>query len=354
MASNELQVSKRQPGPFANQGRPPEDDAADEAAPGRQAPGATVPPAGRPEGPETAVEPPSADEDAPDRRTAAAAAPEDPAPAASVEEPSASPSAAGDDAPAESAPSPAEPESAAVDEAPGDRLGGDEEAAIRAAASGTAAPKLGRTLTQLMEDVVQANEALRDSIERMLRAAVETMREGRSAPPPKEAPAGDPPPPGEAGKDAPPTQAAGAGDVRSSMQAEDHGGLVGALRKTEAVAAEAAEAMRANVADALRRDALGARRARRLAIAAVAAAAAAVPAGIGAGVLLQQQAEVVPAPDPSNGWRDHFWRAYGRPLLACVSASRKAGKAVDCGLEVRAPGLEAKKAPRASSGTAGR
>ena len=51
-------------------------------------------------------------------------------------------------------------------------------------------------------------------------------------------------------------------------------------------------------------------------------------------LLLQAQFAILPAPDPTNGWRDFVWNRYGAEIADCVLRARAAGKQSTCEIVV--------------------
>ena len=58
------------------------------------------------------------------------------------------------------------------------------------------------------------------------------------------------------------------------------------------------------------------------------------PALVALGIFVQLQFGVVAVADPSNGWRDIVWSAYGREVAVCMQNARKSGSPVRCALKV--------------------
>ena len=58
------------------------------------------------------------------------------------------------------------------------------------------------------------------------------------------------------------------------------------------------------------------------------------PALVALGIFAQLQFGVVAIADPSNGWRDIVWSAYGREVAVCMQNARKSGAPVRCALKV--------------------
>ena len=67
------------------------------------------------------------------------------------------------------------------------------------------------------------------------------------------------------------------------------------------------------------------------------AAAVAAPAALLLGVLVEQQFQVIPLHDPTNGWRDHIWEHYGRTVMGCAAEAMRTASDVNCQLVVRRP-----------------
>ena len=58
------------------------------------------------------------------------------------------------------------------------------------------------------------------------------------------------------------------------------------------------------------------------------------PALVALGIFVQLQFGVVAIADPSNGWKDIVWSAYGREVAVCMRDARRSGSAVKCPLKV--------------------
>ena len=48
------------------------------------------------------------------------------------------------------------------------------------------------------------------------------------------------------------------------------------------------------------------------------------------GLWLQARYDLLPAHDPTRGWRDGIWNDYGLQLQDCILEARDSGRAVDC------------------------
>ena len=57
----------------------------------------------------------------------------------------------------------------------------------------------------------------------------------------------------------------------------------------------------------------------------------------GLGVWLQSEYGLLPAHDPTAGWRDYIWRQYGSAIKDCERKARASGRPVDCRLSVPPP-----------------
>ena len=97
-------------------------------------------------------------------------------------------------------------------------------------------------------------------------------------------------------------------------------------------AAELAAALRAFKADFARWADNERRRRRRWAGLAMAAG---FPACVLLGLLVQVQFEIVPLHDPTRGWGEHIWNAYGRTIVDCELEAMRTDRVVDCPLTVR-------------------
>ena len=97
-------------------------------------------------------------------------------------------------------------------------------------------------------------------------------------------------------------------------------------------AAELAAALRAFKADFVRWAENERRRRRRWAGLAMAAG---FPACVLLGLLVQMQFEVIPLHDPTRGWGEHIWNAYGRTVVDCEREAMRMDTVVDCPLTVR-------------------
>ena len=62
--------------------------------------------------------------------------------------------------------------------------------------------------------------------------------------------------------------------------------------------------------------------------------AIAVPAFLMVGVLVEQQYQVVPLPDPTSGWRGYIWDNYGNEIVDCTREAARTNKVVKCSLDV--------------------
>ena len=65
------------------------------------------------------------------------------------------------------------------------------------------------------------------------------------------------------------------------------------------------------------------------------AMAAGFPACVLLGLLVQMQFEVIPLHDPSRGWGEHIWNAYGRIIVDCELEAMRTNAVVECPLTVR-------------------
>ena len=97
-------------------------------------------------------------------------------------------------------------------------------------------------------------------------------------------------------------------------------------------AAELAAALRAFKADFVHWAENERRRRRRWAGLAMAAG---FPACVLLGLLVQMQFEVIPLHDPTRGWGEHIWNAYGRTVVDCEREAMRMDTVVDCPLTVR-------------------
>ena len=97
-------------------------------------------------------------------------------------------------------------------------------------------------------------------------------------------------------------------------------------------AAELATALRAFKADFARWADNERRRRRRWAGLAMAAG---FPACLLLGLLVQVQFEVIPLHDPTRGWGEHIWNAYGRTIVDCEHQAMETDTVIECPLTVR-------------------
>ena len=67
------------------------------------------------------------------------------------------------------------------------------------------------------------------------------------------------------------------------------------------------------------------------------ATAVAVPAFFLFGVLVEQEFQIVPLDDPTNGWRGHIWDNYGLAIVDCAVQATRTDSEVDCSFVVRKP-----------------
>ena len=58
---------------------------------------------------------------------------------------------------------------------------------------------------------------------------------------------------------------------------------------------------------------------------------------LGGGVWLQSEHGLLPAHDPTAGWRDYVWQRYGSAVLDCERKAREVNRQVDCRLPVEPP-----------------
>ena len=65
------------------------------------------------------------------------------------------------------------------------------------------------------------------------------------------------------------------------------------------------------------------------------AMAAGFPACVLLGLLVQMQFEVIPLHDPTRGWGEHIWNAYGRTIVDCELEAMRTDTVVECPLTVR-------------------
>ena len=81
------------------------------------------------------------------------------------------------------------------------------------------------------------------------------------------------------------------------------------------------------------------RRGRRLAgsLALALAAPLSLLCGLLLGLLVQTQFDVLTAPDPTGGWKDHVWRHHGQAHVDCTARARAVGASVTCPLTIEAP-----------------
>ena len=59
------------------------------------------------------------------------------------------------------------------------------------------------------------------------------------------------------------------------------------------------------------------------------------PACVLLGLLVQMHFEVVPLHDPTRGWGEHIWNAYGRTIVDCELEAMRTDTVVECPLTVR-------------------
>lgn len=97
-------------------------------------------------------------------------------------------------------------------------------------------------------------------------------------------------------------------------------------------AGELAAALRAFKADFVRWAENERRRRRRWAGLAMALG---FPACVLLGLLVQVQFEVIPLHDPTQGWGEHIWNAYGRTIVDCEHEAMRTDTVVECSLTVR-------------------
>ena len=67
------------------------------------------------------------------------------------------------------------------------------------------------------------------------------------------------------------------------------------------------------------------------------AMAVAVPALFLFGVLVEQEFQIVPLDDSTNGWRGHIWDNYGLTIVDCAVQATRTDSEVDCSFVVRKP-----------------
>ena len=58
--------------------------------------------------------------------------------------------------------------------------------------------------------------------------------------------------------------------------------------------------------------------------------AAAFPVALLLGILVEHEFQIIPADDPTGGWRSHVWDNYGLTIVACPVEARRVDGEVDC------------------------
>ena len=120
-------------------------------------------------------------------------------------------------------------------------------------------------------------------------------------------------------------------DVVPPVEEVEPAGQAGSPASVAAAAAKLEKQVRTHATDFQRWQSVNRTRSRRLAAAAVAIGA---PCLLAFGLLLQAQFAILPAPDPTNGWRDLVWNRYGAEIADCVLRARAAGKRSACEIVV--------------------
>ncbi len=126
-------------------------------------------------------------------------------------------------------------------------------------------------------------------------------------------------------------QASATADVVPPVAEVEPAGQAGSPASVAAAAAKLEKQVRTHAADFQRWQSVNRTRSRRLAAAAVAIGA---PCLLALGLLLQAQFAILPAPDPTNGWRDFVWNRFGSEIADCVLRARAAGKRSACEIVV--------------------
>ncbi len=126
-------------------------------------------------------------------------------------------------------------------------------------------------------------------------------------------------------------QASEAATVVPPVADVEPAGQAGSPASVAAAAAKLEKQVRTHAADFQRWQSVNRTRSRRLAAAAVAVGA---PCLLALGLLLPAQFAILPAPDPTNGWRDFVWNRFGSEIADCVLRARAAGKRSACEIVV--------------------
>lgn len=137
--------------------------------------------------------------------------------------------------------------------------------------------------------------------------------------------------PEDAGQTVVQASEAATADIVPPVAEVEPAGQAGSPASVAAAAAGLEKQIRAHAADFQRWRSVNRTRSRRLA---VAAAAFGAPCLLALGLLLQAQFAILPAPDPTNGWRDLVWNRYGPEIADCVLRARAAGKRSACEIVV--------------------
>ena len=137
--------------------------------------------------------------------------------------------------------------------------------------------------------------------------------------------------PEDAGQTVVQASEAATADIVPPVAEAEPAGQAGSSASIAAAAAKLEKQVRTHAADFQRWQSVNRTRGRRLAAAAVAFGA---PCLLALGLLLQAQFAILPAPDPTNGWRDLVWNRYGAEIADCVLRARAAGKQSTCEIVV--------------------
>ena len=137
--------------------------------------------------------------------------------------------------------------------------------------------------------------------------------------------------PEDAGQTVVQASEAATADVVPPVAEAEPAGQAGSPASIAAAATKLEKQVRTHAADFQRWQSVNRTRSRRLAAAAVAFGA---PCLLALGLLLQAQFAILPAPDPTNGWRDFVWNRYGAEIADCVLRARAAGKQSTCEIVV--------------------
>ncbi len=137
--------------------------------------------------------------------------------------------------------------------------------------------------------------------------------------------------PEDAGQTVVQASEAATADVVPPVADVEPAGQVGSPASVAAAAAKLEKQVRTRAADFQRWQSVNRTRSRRLA---AAVAAVGAPCLLALGLLLHAQFAILPAPDPTNGWRDLVWNRYGAEIADCVLRARAAGKRSACEIVV--------------------